>query len=69
MDTLNVDDNFRYPEGKYKGIRIGMIPEPILRAEISFGKVLRKRKHAALRNYLKEKLYGKPEGEPAKTNP
>jgi len=62
MPEIEITDTFRYPEGKYKGVRIGLIPEALLRAELDFGKTLRKRQNKPLREYLIKKLYGNEEG-------
>lgn len=51
-----MDDSLRMPYGKYKGVRIGLIPGPLLRAELEFSIELKKRKYDALRALMQQKV-------------
>lgn len=57
-----ITDATKWPQGKYRGVRIGLIPTPLLSAELQFGKTLRKRVNKDLKDFIIKKLYGDEKG-------
>jgi len=51
-----MDEKTRYPFGKYKGVLIGLIPAPLLRAELDLNPNFKKRKYEDLRDFIQQKV-------------